>query len=194
MSHGGDGAQEALGVDGTLMIDMVVAQQVHVELRQDICLGILHIATAEDEEGRIDHQQYDDGGDGVAMVAEDGEHRDEEVAEGDALHDGHDAQVAKTQEVALDGVVEPVDEQADDKEQHRTLDDAAEDGGRRLELRLHQGQVAGDTHDEEEEGEHEVAGRHAVPLGMLEHFEGLAPAVVDKDHACHGDAAEDIET
>ena len=127
------------------------------------------------------------------MIAEEGKERHGEVAEGDALQDGHNAEVAQSI-FAVEGTVEPMDEQADGEEQHRTLEDAAEDGSRGFEFRLHQREVAGDTHNEEEEGEHKVARGHTVPFGMAEHLKGLAPAVIDKDHTCHGDAAEDIET
>ena len=102
--------------------------------------------------------------------------------------------MTETEQVALDGMVEPVDEQTDNKEQHRTLDDTADDGRRWLELRLHQREVTRDTHDEEEEGEHEVAGCHAVPLGVTEHLEGFTPTVIHKDHAGNGDTAQNIKT
>ena len=192
MGDGGDGAQQSLGIDRTFVINVVVAQHLQIELRQNIRIGIVGIAVAEDQYGGIESQQHDDDGDRVAVVAIDGEERHGEVAEGDTLQDGHDAEVTQPV-VAIEGAVEPVYGQADDEEQHRTLQDAAEHGPRGFELGLHQREVAGDTHDEEEEREHEVAGRHAVPLRMLKHLEGLAPAVVDEDHACHGDAAEDVE-
>ena len=99
------------------------------------------------------------------MVAEEGEERHDAVAEGDALHDSPDAEMAKAEEIAFDGVVEPVDEKADGKQQHRSLDDTTDDLGRGFELRLHQREVTRDTHDEEEEGEDEVAGSHAVRRG-----------------------------
>ena len=101
--------------------------------------------------------------------------------------------MAEAEQVAFDGVVEPVDEQADDEEQHGALDDAADDLRRGLELGLDERQVARDSHNKEEEGEDEVAGRQAVPFGVLEHLERLAPAVVDEDHPGYGDAAQDIE-
>ena len=63
-----------------------------------------------------------------------------------------------------------MDEQADGEEQHRAFEDASEDGPRGFELRLHQREVARDTHNKEEEGEHEVARGHTVPLGMAEHL------------------------
>ena len=194
MSHRGYRAQQTLWIDRTLMIDMIISEELQVGLSQDIDVGILSIAVAEDEYRSIYRQQDDYHGDGVLMIAEEGEERHYAVAEGDALHDSPDAEMTETEKVALDGVVEPVDEQSDDEEQHRTLYDTSDNRGGGFELRLHQREVTRDTHDEEEEGEDEIAGRHAVPFGVAEHLERLAPAVVYKDHAGHGDAAEDIET
>ena len=179
MGDGGDGAQQTLGIDGTLVIEMIVAEEVEVDLRQDINAGILSIAIAEDEDGSIYYKETDDHRDGITMVAEEGEERHNAVAEGDTLHDSPDAEMAKAEEIAFDGVVEPVDEKADGKQQHRSLDDTTDDLGRGFELRLHQREVTRDTHDEEEEGEDEVARSHAVPLNMLEHLKGLTPAVVN---------------
>ncbi len=102
--------------------------------------------------------------------------------------------MSKAEEIAFDGVVEPVDEKADGKQQHRTLDDATDDLWRGLELGLHKREVTRDSHDEEEEGEHEVAGGHAVPFGMVQHLEGFTPAVVDQYHSGDGDAAENVKT
>ena len=134
MGHRRDGAQQTLGIDGTLMIEMIVAEEMEVDLRQHIHAGILGIAVAKNENGGIDHEQNDDHRDSVTMMAEQGKERHDAVAEGDALHDRKDAKVTKTEEVAFDGVVEPVDEEADGEEQHRALDDATDDLGRGLEL------------------------------------------------------------
>ena len=176
------------------MIEMVVAEEIEVDLRQDIDAGILGIAVAKDEDGGIDNKEADDHRDGVFMVTEQGEERHDAVAESDALHDSPDAEVAKAEEITFDGVVEPVDEKANGKQQHRALDDATDDFGGGFELGLHQGQVTGNTHDEEEEGKDEVARGHAVPLGMLEHLEGLSPAIIDENHTSDGNAAENVET
>ena len=176
------------------MIEMVVAEEIEVDLRQDVDAGILGIAIAKDEDGGIDNKEADDHRDGVFMVAEQGEERHDAVAESNALHDGPDTEVTKAQEITLDGVIEPVDEKADGKQQHRALDDATDDFGGRFELGLHQGEVTGDTHNEEEEGKDEVAGGHAVPLGMLEHLKGLSPAVINQYHSCDSNATENVET
>ena len=194
MGDGGDGAQQTLGIDGTLMIEMIVAEEVEVDLRQDIDAGILSIAITQDENGGIYNKEANDHRDGITMVAEEGEERHDAVAEGDALHDSPDAKMTKAKEIAFDGVVEPVDEKADGKQQHRSLDDATDDLGRGFELGLYQREITGDTHDEEEEGKHKVAGGHAVPLNMLEHLEGFTPAVVNQYHSGNGNAAENVET
>ena len=128
------------------------------------------------------------------MVAEQGKERHNAVAKGYALHHGPDTQMAETKEITLDGMIEPVDEQTDDEEQHRTLDDAAYHLRGGFELRLHQRKITRDSHDEEEKGKHEVAGCHAVPLRVSKHFERLAPAIVDENHACHSDTTQDIKT
>lgn len=194
MGDGGDGAQQTLGIDGTLMIEMIVAEEVEVDLRQDIDAGILSIAITQDENGGIYNKEANDHRDGITMVAEEGEERHDAVAEGDALHDSPDTEMSKAEEIAFDGVVEPVDEKADGKQQHRSLDDTTDDLGRGFELRLYQREITGDTHDEEEEGKHKVAGGHAVPLNMLEHLEGFTPAVVNQYHSGNGNAAENVET
>ena len=43
------------------------------------------------------------------MIAEQGKERHNAIAKGYALHDRPDAQMTETEQVALDGVVEPVD-------------------------------------------------------------------------------------
>ena len=173
---------------------MVVTKEVQIDLRQNVDARILGIAVAQNEDSGIDDQKADDYGNSILMVTEQGEERHDAVAEGDALHDSPDAEVTKTEEIALDGVVEPVDEKTNGEQEYRTLDDATDDLRRGFELRLHQGEVTRDTHDEEEEGEDEVAGGHAVPLGMVQHLEGFTPAVVDQYHSGDGDAAENVET
>ena len=72
------------------------------------------------------------------MVAEEGEERHNAVAEGDALHDSPDTEMSKAKEIAFDGVVEPVDEETNGEQQHRSLDDATDDLRCGFELRLHQ--------------------------------------------------------
>ena len=176
------------------MIKMVVAEEIEVDLRQNVDAGILGIAIAKDEDGGIDNKEADDHRDGVLMVAEQGEERHDAVAESDALHDGPDTEVTKAQEITLDGIVEPVDEKADSKQQHCALDDATDDFGGGFELGFHQGQVTRDTHDKEEEGKNEVAGGHAVPLGVLEHLKGLSPALINQYHSCDSNTAENVET
>ena len=128
------------------------------------------------------------------MVTEQGEKRHDAVAEGDALHNCPDAEVTKTEEIALDGIIEPVDEKTDDKQKHRALDNTTNDLWRGFELRFHQREVTRDTHDEEEEGEHEVARRHAIPFGVTEHFKGFPPAVVHQYHTSDSNTAENVET
>ena len=194
MGNRRDGAQQALRINRALMIKMVVAKEVEVDLRQDVDAGILGIAIAKDKDGCIDNKEADDHRDGILMVTEQGEQRHDAVAEGDALHDSPNAEMTKAKEITLDGVVKPVDEEADSKEQHRTLDNATNDLGGGFELGLHQGEVARDTHNEEEEGKDEVAGSHAVPLGVLEHLERLAPAIINQYHSGDGNATENIET
>ena len=98
------------------------------------------------------------------MVAEEGEERHNAVAEGNTLKDGPDAEMTKTEQVSLYSVIEPIDEKSDGEEQHRTLDNATDDLRCGHEFRLHQGEVARDSHDEEEEGKDEVTGSHTVPL------------------------------
>ena len=137
MGHRGNGAQQTLRIDRTLMIEMIVAKKIHIDLRQDIDAGILGIAIAKDEDGGIDDQKTDDHRDGILMVAEQGEERHNAVAEGYALHDGPDAEVTKAEEITLDGIVEPVDEEADGKQQDRALDDTTDDLRGGFELRLH---------------------------------------------------------
>ena len=110
-----NGAQQALRINRALMIKMVVAKEVEVDLRQDVDAGILGIAIAKDKDGCIDNKEADDHRDGILMVTEQGEQRHDAVAEGDALEDGPDAEMTETEQVALDGMVEPVDKQADSK-------------------------------------------------------------------------------
>ena len=116
------------------MIDMIIAEELQVGLGQDIDVGILSIAVAEDEYRSVYRQQDDYHGDGVLMIAEEGEERHYAVAEGDALHDSPDAEMTETEKVALDGMVEPVDKEADGKQERRTLNDTTNDLWRGFEI------------------------------------------------------------
>ena len=176
------------------MIEVIVAKEVEIDLCQYVDAGILNIAIAEDEDGSIYNKETDNHRAGVTVVAEQGEERHDAIAEGDTLHDGPNAQMTKAEQVAFDGVVEPVDEESDNEKQYRALHDATDDLGRGLELGLDQREVARDAHDEEEEGEDEVAGRQTIPLAMAEHLIRLTPAIVDEDHAGDSNTTEDIET
>ena len=138
MGNGRDGAQESLGINRTLMIEVVVAEEVQVDLRQDIDTRILGIAVAQNEDRGIDHEEANDNGDGVLMIAEEGEERHDAVTEGNALHDSKDAQMSEAQEIALDGVVEPVDKQAYRKQQYGSFDNTSDNGSCGFEFRLHQ--------------------------------------------------------
>ena len=68
------------------------------------------------------------------MIAEQGEERHNAVAKGDALQDSPDSKVAKTQVIAFDGMVEPVDKEADGKQERRTLNDTTNDLWRGFEI------------------------------------------------------------
>ena len=94
--------------------------------------------------------------------------------------------MAETQQVALYGIVKPIDKQADSKQKDSALYHTTQHWCRGREVVLRQRQIARDAYDEEEEGEHKVARRHAVPLGMAEHLERIAIAVVHQNHARHG--------
>ena len=54
MGYGGDGTQQALRINGTLMIEMIVAKEFEIYLCQDIDIGILGITVSEEEDGTID--------------------------------------------------------------------------------------------------------------------------------------------
>ena len=192
MSHRRDGAQQSLGIDGTLVVEMFGAEQADIDPCQDVG-RVLRIAIACQEDDAIDHQENDDGRQHPFMVDHQGKHGDDAIAERDALQHRPDAQVVEAQHVATDGMVQPVDAQTDEKQEHRALDHLSHHRRRGLELAFRQGEIGGHTHDEQEEREHEVAGGHAIPFHMLEHLEGLTITVVDQDHACHGDTSEDIK-
>ena len=146
------------------MIDMIVTKQIQIHLCQHIHVSILGIAVTQNQDGGIDGQQDTNHRQGVLVITEQRKQRHDTIAQSYTLHHRPDAQMTEAQQVALDGMVEPVDKQADSKQQHRTLNNATDDLWGWLELRLYQREIARDTHDKQEEGEHQVAGRHAVPL------------------------------
>ena len=79
------------------MIEVVVAKEVQIDLRQDIDAGILSIAVTKDENGGIDDQEANDHRNRIFMVAEQGKERHDAIAECNALHDSPDAEVTKTE-------------------------------------------------------------------------------------------------
>jgi hypothetical protein len=97
--------------------------------------------------------------------------------------------MTKTQEIALYRMIEPIDEQTYRKEQDGAFDDSTDNRSRRFELRLNQREIARDTHDKQEEGEHQVAWSHTIPLGMLERLKRLAPAIIHENHPCNSNAS-----
>ena len=59
---------------------------------------------------------------------------------------------------------------------------------------LAKAEISGDAHDEKEEGEDEITGRHAVPFGVLQGGEDLLTgSVVHKDHKHDGQTAQNVE-
>ena len=59
------------------------------------------------------------------MVAEEGKERHDAIAKCDALHNSPDTQMSETQEIALDGMIKPIDKQTDGEKQYRSFDDSA---------------------------------------------------------------------
>ena len=94
------------------------------------------------------------------------EQRCKEIAQGDALQHGPDAQMSKVPRIAPQRHVEPMDGQTNDEEQHRAPDHLYKNGAGGGEATLEERQIARDTHDEKEEREDQIAGRHAIPLRM----------------------------
>jgi hypothetical protein len=127
------------------------------------------------------------------VIAEKRKQRHYTITQRDTLHYGPDAQMTEAQQIALDSVIEPVDKQSDGKEQHRALHYSANYLWCGLKLALYQRQIARDTHDEQEEWENQITGRHTVPLRVSQHLKTLAPTVVYQYHACHGDTSQDVE-
>ena len=193
VGDGGQRAKQAFRVDGTFMIEVVVAEEPQVDLCQDVRRRVVGVAVSEKDDEGIDDKQGDYRGDGVDVSGRDGKQRDGQIAQGDALHDGPQAQVAKAEHVARDGMVEPVDAQADEEQQRGALEDLPQHDGGGPELRLLQRQIGGDAHHEEEEGKDKVAEGHAVPLRVLQLAERLAVAVVHHDHHRHGQSAHHVE-
>jgi len=92
------------------------------------------------------------------------------------------------------GHVQPVDGQADGKQQEGAFHNLPDERRRPLKPELLEAEKHGHAHDEEEEGEHHVGQRHAVPLGVLQHGEDVVSgAVVHKDHQHHGEASQHVE-
>ena len=72
------------------------------------------------------------------MVGIDGEERGSQIAQGDALQDRPDAQVSEAEHVAADGMVEPVDGESNEEQEHGALEDLPQHVRRGLKLRFSQ--------------------------------------------------------
>ena len=192
MRHRGYGAQESFGVDRSFVVEMLGAEESDIDPCQDV-RPILRIAVAQDEDGRIDGQEHDDGGHHPFVGDENGEERHDAVAQRYSLEYRPDAQMREAPEIAVDGMCEPVYGQSDEEQQYGSFQDFPYHLLCGLELIFRQREIGGDTHDEEEEGEHEVAWRHSIPLGVLEHLERLHVTVVHHNHSRDSDTPEDIE-
>ena len=97
------------------MVDMIVAKQVQIHLCQHIHISILGIAVTQNQDSGIDSQQTSNHRQGIFVVTEQCKQRYNTIAQGYALHNSKNAQMFETQQIALDGMVEPVDKQADSK-------------------------------------------------------------------------------
>ena len=116
------------------------------------------------------------------------------IADGDALHHAHDAQMGKVKRSAVHGHVEPVDEQSDEEEQQRALDGLTGLLWCPPESAFTKTEIGGDAHDEKEEGKDEVTGRHPVPFGVLQSGEDLLTGtVVHEDHKHDCQTAQNVE-
>ena len=176
------------------MVDMIVTKEIKIYLRQNVYAGIFGITIAQHQYGCINNQQTNDGMECVLMVTEQGKERHNAVAQGNALHNSPDAKMTKAKQIALDGMIEPVDKQSDSKQQDCALNYSTDYLRCGLEFRLYQRQVARDSHDEQEEWEHKVAWGHAIPLRMTQHLKRFSPTVVYQNHSGNGDSSQYIET
>ena len=189
MCHGRYRTQKTFRIDRTLMIDMLIAEHLQVGLRQNIDVGIVGIAVAQDKDQRVDDQQEGGDREDMTMIPEKGEQRYDAIAKGYTLHNGPDTQMTETQKIAFNSMIEPVDEKTDGKKQHRTFHNTSYYRSRGLKGRLRQGEIARHAHDEQEEWEHQITRRQTIPLRVLKHLERLVPAIVDQDHSCYGQTA-----
>ena len=192
MRHRGDCAQEALRVDRSFVVKMFGTEEGDIDPCQNV-RPILRIAIAQEENGRIDGQENDDSGNHPLMRDEYGEERNDAIAQRYALEHRPDAQMREAPEIAVDGMCEPVYGQSDEEQQYGSFQDFPYHLLCRLELVFRQREIGGNTHDEEEEGKHQVAWCHTIPLGVFEHLERLHVTIVHHNHSRDSDTSEDIE-
>ena len=159
------------------MVEMVIAEEAEVHPCQDVRL-VIGIAVSTEQQYGIAYQQHSHRGQGVPVVHEEGKQGGSTVTECNTLHHSPDTQVGKIQGPSVTGQVKPVDEEADEEDDQRALQNLPAHLCRPFEVELPQRQIGTDTHNEQEEGEHQVAGCHSVPLSMLQWGIGVTIAVV----------------
>ena len=210
VGDGGDGAQDAFGLDAVVAVHVCRGQDGAVYLGQDVLLAI-HEAVAQGQQHEVTHQQgHDEPGDAAVLHGQRHEGGGA-VAQGQALHDAQDADVVerphrlaqlRPEAYALGGrrpveaeAAEPAQPQADEEDDRRAADNLQGGGAAEGEVVLLQRDVGGNAHDEHEEREHQVGGRQSVPLGMAQGRVDVPPAagIVYHCHAGNGDASQDVD-
>ena len=193
VGDGGDGAEQSFGVDGVAVVEVSVAEELEVYATYDVLVDVGHVAVASEEDDGVADEQDDDGGQGVLVLDADGEESGGEVAEGYALQHAEVAQGGEVPLGAVPPLAIPSHGHADEVEQQGAADNLPHGLAVPRKVVLAQGDVGGDAHDEEEEGEDEVGGCHAVPLGVFEDGERVFESVVDEDHGCDGHSAQQVD-
>ena len=134
-----------------------------------------------------------------------GKQRRHAVAQRQAGHHPEDAYVAEIEQgvgkrhvgiaQSAENPAEPCQGESDEENHHRAAKYLGQGGPGEREIIFAQGEVGGHAHDEHKEGEYQVGGREAVPLGVAKRSVDVAPraGIVDKNHARDGDAAEYVE-
>ena len=90
---------------------------------------------------------------------------------------------------------EPVQKEADAKDEGRTLQHLAPERRRAAHFQAGHHKGHGIAYGKEEKGKHQVGRREAVPFGMGQRAEDVLPGAgaVDQDHKGHGGATENVE-
>lgn len=207
MRHGGDGGEDALGVEryAAEVVDMVVAQ--HEQVHNGLHVGFVEFKTVGHTlQDTIDDEQPERHPQAVAGFARQHEQGAKDCDKSQAREDAEKTQVFNR--IVPDCVGEcvvgrdlthehtvPTERPADEDNQQTAREEFGEGLEVEFVVELPIRDVHRDSHTEYEKGKDEVGRGTAVPCRMSQRGIDMRPRarVVDKNHPCDGDTAQNVQ-